>query len=62
MIGSILAILGGLMQTVGSWMTARATPKNTEARVISDENKKKDQLHEDLKNKDIDAVRRDLTP
>ncbi len=62
MISSILAILGGLFQTAGAWMTARASPKNTEARVMTEENKILDKVHNDLKNEDLDAIRRDRPP
>lgn len=57
----ILQIVAGVAQGVASWCTQRANPKNVETRVINAENKQLDKIHEDLKNRDIDAIRRDVS-
>jgi hypothetical protein len=57
----ILGILGNALGGLAGWMQKYADPKNTEARRMSEENKAKDQFNSELKNKDIDSIRRDLS-
>lgn len=61
MIKIILGALGSLLGGIAGWMSAYGSKKNTEARRMNEENKEKDKLHNDLKNKDLDSVRRDLS-
>ncbi len=61
MITAILSILGGAFTTVGQWLTGYSNPKTIEARRMNDETDKKDQVHNDIKNQDIDSIRRDLS-
>lgn len=57
----IVGIIGNALGGVAGWMQNYASPKNTEARRMSEENKEKDEFHNDLKGKDLDAVRRKLS-
>lgn len=61
MITSIINILGGVFSSIGTWMKGYGNSKTTEARVVNEEIKKEDKFHEDLKNRDIDSVRRGLS-
>lgn len=58
---SVLDIIGGAFKALGTWMQGYSNPKTTKAREISDDNKKIDKFNEDLKKKDLDAVRRKLS-
>lgn len=60
MLTFLLQIIGGVAQGVASWCTQRANPKNVETRVINAENKQLDAVHEHIKNRDVDAIRRDI--
>lgn len=61
----ILSALGNVLGGIAGWMTQYGSKKNTEARVIDNENKKEDDLNEALKKSDtkegLDTIRRKLS-
>jgi hypothetical protein len=57
----LLGILGNALTGIGGWMQKYAAPGPTEARRMSEENKEADAVHDDLKKRDLDATRRDLS-
>lgn len=57
----IIELLKNLSGIAFAWITGYSSKDNKNARVESDANKKKDDFNKELKDGDIDAVRRDLS-
>jgi hypothetical protein len=60
MIGSILGIIASGLRLAADWFGKYSSKENEAARELTKDNRELDQLHKDLKNRDIDAVRRDM--
>jgi hypothetical protein len=61
MITEIAGILSNGLRLAADWFGRYSSKENTVAREMTDENKSIDKIHEDLKKRDLDAIRRDLS-
>jgi hypothetical protein len=60
-LGDIWGIVKNVTGLAYSWFTGYGSKENQQARVKTDENQQLDKLHEDIKKRDLDSVRRDLS-
>lgn len=61
MIPLIAGILSNGLRLAADWFGRYTSKENTAARETNEDTKSLDKLHNDLKAKDLDAVRRDLS-
>jgi hypothetical protein len=61
MIGSILGIISNGLRLAADWFGRYSSKENTAARQTNEDTKSIDTLHSHLKEKDLDAVRKDLS-
>lgn len=59
---SILAIIANGLRIAANWFDRYSSKPNIAARELSEDNKKLDETHNHIKDRDLDGIRKDLNP